>query len=176
MDTIKLKNVRLSFPAVFKRQMYNGVEGKYAATLLISKDDKAQCKMIADAIAKVQKEANVEVPKDRWCLKDGDKTPYGWNGCYAIKATSDERVPVLNRDKSALTADDAVIYSGCMVNAAIDFWVQNNQYGKRVNANLYGIQFYADNEPFGAARPDVDEMFDNEGEFEPTGEEVGDIL
>lgn len=66
-----------------------------------------------------------------------------------------------NRDKTPVVEDDEVLYAGCYVNAIIDLWVQNNGFGKRVNANLYGIQFVKDGEQFGAGAVDVFDDFDD---------------
>lgn len=159
---IQLKNVRLSFPSIFNRSVFEGVEGKYEATFLIPKEDtktyKAVNKAIEDAIAK----AKVKVPSDKRCLKDGDESEYeGYAGHWSLKAGNSKRPTVINRDKSPITQDDEVIYAGCYVNAVIDVWVQNNKYGKRVNSNLYGIQFVRDGEPFGMGPIDVTDDFDD---------------
>ena len=49
------------------------------------------------------------------------------------------------------------LYSGCYANVQFKFWVQNNQYGKRVNAELLAVQFAADGEAFGggSSAPDL---------------------
>jgi hypothetical protein len=63
----------------------------------------------------------------------------------------------INADKSVLTEADGVIYSGCYVNMQIALWAQQNNFGKRVNAQLRGIQFLRDGEAFsggGVANPD----------------------
>ena len=62
---------------------------------------------------------------------------------------------------TAVVEEDNIIYGGCYVNASISFWGQNNKWGKRVNANLYGIQFSKDGEPFGLGPVDVSEDFDD---------------
>ena len=74
----------------------------------------------------------------------------GFAGCMSIKASTKRRPIVINRDKSPITEDDGIIYPGCYVNAIIEVWAQNNAWGKRVNANLLGVQFVADGEPFGS--------------------------
>jgi len=35
-------------------------------------------------------------------------------------------------------------------------WAQNNQYGKRINAQLDGVQFVRDGDPFGDGAVGVD--------------------
>lgn len=162
MSKIQLKNVRLSFPSVFHRAVFEGTEGKYEATFLIDKEDVKTKKVIDDAIAAAIAEAKIKVPSDKRCLKDGDESEYdGYEGNWSLKAANSKRPTVINRDKTPLTEEDEVVYAGCYVNAIVDFWVQNNKYGKRVNANLYGIQFLKDGEPFGMGPVDVTDDFDD---------------
>ena len=177
MEKIQIKNVRLSFPSIFKRATWEGEEGKFEATLLIPKTDKKTKKTLDNAIAEALAEAKVKVPKDKICFKDGDETEYdGYEGHWSLKASSKRRPTVIDRDKSPLTEDDEVLYAGCYVNAIIDFWVQNNKWGKRVNANLYGIQFLADGEPFGQGPTDVTEEFDEvNNDTDTDGDEDDDL-
>jgi hypothetical protein len=66
---------------------------------------------------------------------------------------------VIDRDRSPLSAKSGRPYAGCFVNASIELWAQDNNYGQRVNAQLRGIQFYADGDSFSAGRPaDADEF------------------
>ena len=162
MSKIMLKNVRLSFPSIFNRASFNGEQGKFEATLLLDKETQAeQIATIEAAIENAIKEAKIKVPSDKRCLKDGDEVEYdGYAGCMSLKASSNKRPTIIDKDKTALAEDDGKPYAGCYVNAIVDLWVQNNSYGKRVNANLYGIQFVKDGEPFGAGDVDVTDDFD----------------
>ena len=156
---VKLSNVRLAFPALWEAKTVNG-EGKpaFSATFILGKDH--------PAIADLQK-AIVEVAKEKWgekwgdvvkslkatdklALHDGDgKAQYaGFAGNLYVSARNEARPLVLGADKSQLTAADGVIYAGCFVNAVVDVWAQDNGYGKRVNASLSGVQFFADGEAF----------------------------
>jgi hypothetical protein len=47
------------------------------------------------------------------------------------------------------------------VNAAVSLWVQNNQWGKRINCNLNAIQFVRDGDSFGAGATKADSVFDD---------------
>lgn len=157
-----IKNVRLSFPSLFERAVFDGQEGKYEATVLIDKEDKKTKKLLDKAIAEAIAEANIKVASDKRCLKDGDDSEYdGYEGNWSLKAANSKRPTVLNRDKTPLTSDDEVLYAGCYVNIVIDLWIQNNKFGKRVNANLYGVQFVKDGEPFGMGPIDVTDDFDD---------------
>jgi len=168
MANIKIPNARLSFPSLFQKSEFNGQVGKYEATLLFPKSDKKTYDAVMAGIEACKKENKLKVGADKLCIKDGDDIEYdGYAGHWAIKASNNKRPTVINRDKTPLVEEDEVIYAGCYVNAIIDFWGQNNSYGKRINANLLGVQFVKDGEPFGdggktADADDFDDIEDDE--------------
>jgi hypothetical protein len=159
MSKVKLANVRLSFPSLFQTASFGGEStGKYEATFIL---DKVEHK---DLIANIKKqidalmvEAKIKVGSDKICLKDGDE--FGrpeMEGKYSIKASTKKRPLVIDREKSPITEDYNIVYAGCHVNAILSIWSQNNNYGKRINAQLDGVQFVKDGEPFGDAGVSVD--------------------
>jgi hypothetical protein len=162
MAKIQLKNVRLSFPSIFKRADFNGQEGKFEATFLLCKETQSdQIEKLEAAIDAAIKEAKVKVPSDKRCLKDGDDFDYdGYAGHMAFKASTTRRPTIIDRDKTPLAEDDGKPYAGCYVNAIVDVWIQNNSYGRRANGNLFGIQFVKDGDAFGAGDVDVTDEFD----------------
>ena len=169
MAKIKLNNVRLSFPSLFRKAEFQGKAGKYEATFLL--DKKAHADLIAKLDAEIKEgiKSNfktAKLPADKVCLKDGDEFEYdGYAGCMSFKASNGKRPMVIDKDKSPLTEDDERLYAGCYVNAIVELWYQNNQYGKRVNANLLGVQFFKDGEPFAdgtSASEDDFDMFDDD--------------
>lgn len=165
---IKLQNVRLAFPDIFEAKTVNG-EGDpaFSATFLMAPDHPAIEKIRA-AFEKLGKEkwgarwATVKKEietKDRLALHDGDtKADYaGFEGNMYINARNRTRPLVIDRDKSPLTMADGKPYAGCYVHASIELWCQDNNYGRRINASLRGIQFYKDGDAFsggGAASED----------------------
>ena len=163
----KLKNVRLSFPSIFKRSEFNGQEGKFEATFLINKEQQGDLiKEIEAKIALIQKDNKAKVSPDKICFKDGDFVDYdGYEGHMSIKAGANRRPTVIDRDKTPLVEDDGKPYAGCYVNAVLELWYQDNSYGKRVNCNLLGIQFSKDGDSFGAGDTDVTDDFDDEDDM-----------
>lgn len=169
MSQVVIKGARLSFPSLFKKASFEGNEGKYEATLLFPKSDTKTYDAIMNLIEDAKKESKVKVPDSKLFIKDGDEFDYdGYADHWAIKAGNNKRPTVVNRDRSPLTEEDDVIYAGCYVNAIISPWVQNNQYGKRVNANLLGVQFVKDGDAFsdGAKVASADDFDDIEDEDE----------
>jgi len=154
MAKIKLNNVRRSFPSLFRKAVFSGEETKFEATFLLDK------KKHADLIKQIEGEISAAVkekfagkvkalPGDKIFMKDGDDFEYaGYAGHMSVKASSKSRPICVDRDRSSVTEEDNKFYAGCYVNGIIEIWVQDNSYGRRVNANLLGVQFYKDGEPF----------------------------
>lgn len=97
------------------------------------------------------------------CFIDGDaKAEYeGFEGNMALSATNRQHPTVVDKDRSPLTEADGVVYAGCYVNAVVEIWAQDNQWGKRINASLKGVQFYADGNAFaGGGVASVDDFED----------------
>ncbi len=161
MSKIKVARTRLSFPSLFRTAKFGEEDtGKYEATFVLDKVKHAkEIDQIKAAISALMTENKIKVPSDKLCLKDGDESGRPeFEGAYTIKASTKKRPVVIGKDRAPITEDDNVIYAGCFVNAIMSLWFQNNQFGKRVNAQLDGVQFAADGEPFGDAGVSVDEF------------------
>jgi len=172
MALIQLKNVTISYPSLFSPAVFEGVEGKYEATFLIPKSDLKTKALLDQAITEaiVASKVKGKIPSEKYCLTDGDERgDESYHGSWSIKAGNKKRPTVINRAKSPITEADDIIYPGCKVDAIIDIWIQDNKWGKRVNANLYGVRFVADGEALGAGRVDV------MGEFEDLDSDLDDI-
>lgn len=166
---IRIENVRLSFAHFFQRDQY----GNFSANFIFAKDHPAT-KTMLEAIKEVAANAWGDGAADalkslkaqnRLCLHDGDtKDTDGYAGNLFISANSSKRPLVLDKDRSSLSEEDGRPYSGCYVNAVLNIWSQDNQWGKRVNADVLGVQFFADGESFGGgAVASVDEFDEIEG-------------
>ena len=170
---IQLKNVRAAFlNALFEAKTVNG-EGKpaFSATFLLDPAD-PQVKTVNAAIEAVAKEkwgTKAEAvlkqmrAQDKLCLHDGDlKANYdGFPGNLYISSRSSTRPLVIDADKSPLTEADGRPYSGCYVNASLELWAQDNNYGKRINAQLRGVQFYKDGDAFAGGGAASEDEFDD---------------
>lgn len=113
------------------------------------------------------------------CLRDGNtKAEYtGFAGNFFVTTSSQPSHPPalyaghadpatgrpakLLRDVEGGKAEiQRVFYAGCYVNVQIELWAQDNQYGKRVNAQLRGLQKAADGLPFGGGSVAEDTEFE----------------
>ena len=175
----KLRNVRLSYEHIFTPTKFddNQETAKYSATFIIPKDH-ADLPVIKRALFDAgQEEFPADFKPGSWpkgytcSLKDADKETDSngeilaeknpaYKGCYVIEANSVNRPLTINRNKSAVTEADGIIYAGCYVNASLG--ISGYTYGKvkkGVKAYLNGVQFVQDGERFGAdALDDFDEL------------------
>lgn len=164
---IHLTNVRLSFPAIWREKKFaeTDAKGSYSATFILDKKTNAGeiaaiKKAIDELIRGTLKGKNPGPSKI--ALRDGSEKPdtdgYG-DGVMFISARSDKRPPVIDRDMASLVEDDGRPVAGDYVNATVELWAQDNQYGKRVNAKLRAIQFRKAGTPFGEGRIDPTKEF-----------------
>ena len=173
---ILIKNARLAFPNLFQpRAGEDGGEAKYGASLIIPPDHPV-IKELNAAFVKIAREKWADKgdtilkglrAQDRLCLHSGEtKAQYqGFEGNMYVSANSKLRPSVFDRNKAPLTAEDGKPYSGCYVNASIELWPQDSQkYGKRINAQLRGVQFAADGDAFAAGSAASDDEFDDLGD------------
>lgn len=171
---MKLPGVRLAFPQLFTAATVNGEgEPAFSCSLLVDGDSK----LVAVINAAID-----DVAKDKWadkaagflktmratdkvCLHDGDtKANYGgYAGNFFVACRSKTRPSVVDRDRTQLTEQDGRVYSGCYVNAMIEIWAMDNKYGKRICAQIRGVQFVKDGEAFSGGTPASADDFDDLG-------------
>lgn len=157
---LQLKDIRFNyanglFTAQKPQQNLAGKE-KFNCVALIAKDhpqlDEIKATMIAAAEAKWGAKAGDVIKQlqaaDKLCLHDGDAKADkpGFKGSFFINASNEIRPTVVGPNREPLVASDGKPYSGSYGNIILDFWAQDNQFGKRINATLCGAQFVRDGE------------------------------
>jgi hypothetical protein len=155
---VRLENIRFSFTdALFDAKQVQGQgDAKFSCTALLPRDHPQLATISATihavAVAKWGAKAD-EVLKalkagDRLAVHDGDaKSQYeGYAGNYFINASNKMRPLVIGPQREPLVAADGKPYSGSHGNMIVQFWAMDNQFGKRVNASLLGVQFIKDGE------------------------------
>lgn len=190
---VRVTDVFLSYPHLFEPYRPKRTEmgadgkpkqGKYGCKLVFDKKNPQSVKDAKAIHAKIVEMAKTTLkqtlPADRYCLRDGAQLTEDMHGYYVLSASEDIKPTCVDRKRNPVTDEDDLFYAGCKVNGTVRLWVQNNvDYGKRINANLCGVQFVAHGERWGGrAKPKVDEMFDDiadqfdDSEYEggPTGD------
>lgn len=183
-EKISLKSVRLSFARLFVPKAFSeGQNPRYEGSFLLDPSDASHKKVIDKIIDYANDLINTkwdgEVPssfegcfqyadgetpvllgKNKFKWRGKPKTYDGYEGMFVISSANTTRPTVVDRDRSPLTDADGKPYSGCFVNGSITLWVQDNSYGKRINANLRAVQFVKDGEAFGVRPADAEEEFE----------------
>lgn len=149
---VLIKGARVSFPHLFTRPVINGEEGKYGATLLIKKDSQ-NYEAVNGAVEEILRQAGIDkdsISPDRLCLRVGKMVRPEYDGYYSVSANNNKRPYVIDGQKQPVSnEEDCEIYAGCYVNAKIRLWWMDNNYGRRVCANLMIIQFAKHGDPMG---------------------------
>jgi hypothetical protein len=191
-EVIKLKNVRLSFPRLFKpRSFRKGQVPRYEATFLLDPSDKAHAGMIKAIEFTADEIADEEWPKKLpaklvrcYGLAEDEKPPLeydGYEGMYFLRTAAKVNTPPLiaDRGRNTLTIDEngaepSIPYAGCIVNASVTLWTMDNEFGTRINSNLRIVQFVKDGDRFGVTPPDMDEELDDILDDEDDGDDFLD--
>lgn len=172
-----LHNVRLAFAQLWTaKQVNNDGKAAFSAAFLMTPDhpDIAALRAIISQVAAAKwgvdgaETLKILIAGDRICLRNGDaKANYdGFAGNMYVSSRSPSRPLVIAQDRSALAESDGKPYSGCFVNAQIAVWAQQNTHGKRINAQLRGVQFLRDGDAFGGggvAQPDEFDVVEGAG-------------
>lgn len=164
--TIKLRNVRLSFPNLFTARTQPGAAPgstpKFGASFLLNKKTHAtQIAEIERAVELLMKEkkwakATVKsVPMVEASSKINSKTGEPYDGydddTMSVNANHTKRPLVVALDGSPLVESDGKPYGGCYVNANVDIYAydKNPQHGRRICCSLRSVQFVKDGQAFG---------------------------
>jgi hypothetical protein len=93
-------------------------------------------------------------------------------GMWIIKASENpDRPPKVRDERTKIMTPSEIlkrIYAGCVINILIRPWAQNNDFGKKINANLIAVQFVRDGTRIGEAAIDDDDAWE-ELEVETAG-------
>lgn len=171
---VKLRDVRIAFPTLFVPKAMIGKDGKpstpkYSITALFPpgsaphKEISAAIKTVASEKWPTSYEVQLKALKasDKLCLHDGDTKPKyeAFPGNLFVSASSVTQPDVRDSDTKRIPASNpGRIYGGCYADVIVSVWAQDNQYGKRINAEVLGVQFRRDGDAFrvGAAATDDD--------------------
>lgn len=160
---ILLKEVRLSFPHIVAPARVKGAEKETYSANFVCNFDEASKRLISDFIVKAWSEKlkmPEPIPGKSFAVNGNHKAQKEFHGFLVISAseTVARRPEVYDRNKR-LTSDPNACYSGCLVDAVIRPWIQDNSWGKRVNAGLVAVSFCDDFERLGAPQISAGKYF-----------------
>ena len=187
MTTVILKNVRISFPDLFKagKPMNEGDVPKYGCQSIIEAGSDAE-KVAKAAMAQTAQEtfgANWQaivksMEKTKKCLRTGDDNldkdgniREGYAGKMYLVARNKAQPKLVGAKKEAdgtwrtLTEADGKPYGGCYANVKVDIKAMKakEKIPNQIYASLLAVQFVSDGDAFGAAPGTAEGFEDIEG-------------
>jgi hypothetical protein len=173
---IRLDNVRIAFPRLYKGEQYQGAGTfRCGAQLIISPDHPQMAKVEALIDLAGQTKFKDKWPvarkaafaKDNVCLRDGDlKAKYeGFAGNKVLSANCPggeteeacKKPKVYDLQRNLVEKDNGMIYSGCFVNALVEFYGDGRR-GEQINCSLLGVQFARDGYAFAGSSAKADDF------------------
>lgn len=168
MSIVMLKNKRIGFPALATPQAIGDGEPAYGGRLIIDPNDadvavidaaildvaKAKWKDTAeDVLAVLREEKRICFEKSAYRNKKTGKVYDGFEGKFSLGTRNPKvRPTIVDRFGNEVTDTSEIgrlIYSGCRVHSKVEFWAQDNSFGRRINCSLLGVMFAADDQNFG---------------------------
>jgi hypothetical protein len=187
MAQVILKNVRLSYPDLFKpgKPMNDGDVPKYGGQFIFDADSEA-AKVAKQALIQAAQEtfgANWQaivnaMEKSKKCVRKGDDNLTkdgairdGYGGKLYVVARNKAKPLLIGPRRGpdgqfpVLTEDGGKPYGGCYVNVKVDIKAMKakDKIPNQIYATLLTVQFVADGEAFGAAPGTSDGFDDVEG-------------
>lgn len=180
---VLLTNVRLSYPALFEPQGFEGQEPKYSASLIIPKSDHETIKIIAQAISNAKKQGLArsiwkgnKIPEDlNLPIRDGDEERAddpAYHNAMFINANSKTPPAVVGKTidsgtGKAIRLTKEEVYAGCYINVTVNFYPYNKRGNQGIAAGLGNVQKEADGERLDGRTPAESEFeFEDEVSFE----------
>lgn len=174
MPKFTLKGVRLAFPNIFTMGSVGDGEPAYGARFIVPPDH-PQIAEIEAAMAEAAKEKWKETgaavlkklitdkrvcfSKETYTGKNGQ--PYdGFEDMYSLGARNGKKKDgtilkptTFNNQNQPTGPDDGLIYGGAKVDASIEIYAQDNDFGRRINCTLRGVRFVEHGSGFGGGSP-----------------------
>lgn len=186
---IKIENVRFSYPHLdkpfagkAKNDEGKAATPKYGIVGMLPKKTHVEAKDLIKEAMDALMQAN-ECPKlapEKKFMRNGDDQDEPvYEGHWTVSAR-EERAPSIRDKRGTLVTDPKAIANliegGYWGHILIRPWFQDNDYGKRINAGLVGVQHIRDDETFGEGRIDDSDAWTDESGGSSGGDEDDDDL
>jgi len=171
---------RLSYAHLFAPHPDLSGNLKYSASLIIPKNDEQTIKRYKEVINRMMKDPEIQKTlgkggSPRMPLVDGDENrpeDSAYKNSYYINAKSnpDHAPKVFDRDRQPIVDKDEV-YSGCYVQAVLNFYAYNKGGNKGIGCSLGGIRKLKDGPALSGAA-----VSDNDFDDSLIGDSVDDFF
>ena len=152
-EKVIVEPCRLIFPNIFQKEVYQGQETKFKATLMIDRENPIM-KEIREQIKEVLGRSGVKVKPENYCVRDGANFERDWyQDFFILTAGSHQRPVIINIDGSQGVEEEDEFYPGAIVRARVSFWI-NTVGTNRVVGNLHGLRKIGQGKRIGGDNPE----------------------
>ena len=146
--TLRVTDIRISYPHLDKKWAKNASDSAaFSCVGILPKDTHKEaidlCLEVCDTLLKEQLKGE-KIKADAKFIRDGDQAAKPeYEGAWTINVREDMRPIVLNPDKSEMDIEDIkpTIKPGHFTDMLCQPWLQNNEWGKRINASLRAVRY-----------------------------------
>lgn len=181
IDNVRGSYVHLDKPYAGRSEDDEGNKAvpKFSIIGILPKETHEEAKeLIVAEMKRILDEKKMKVAKDKKFIRDGDDQEKDeYENSWTVSAR-EERKPKC-RDRTGNLVEDRdeiaeMFQSGYWFNILIRPWVQDNKFGKRLNAGLVAVQFVKKDETFGMGSIDDSEAWDTVESADDDFEDDGD--
>jgi hypothetical protein len=193
MTILLLKNKTMMFPAIASPEAIGDGDPAYGARFVIDPTDPdvalIEAALLEVATAKWKNEGaavlamlveNGKVAFERkpYRNRKTGKVYEGFEDKFSLGSRNPKTQPTTfdQYGRSVLSSGniERIFYSGAVVHPKVEFWAQDNSFGRRVNCSLLGLMFAADGPRFGGGAPAA--SADDFAGFAATEADADDVL
>ena len=179
MSVVKIASVPMHFADIYVAKQFRGTgEPAFSAKFAIDPKRKDVVKAIQDAIKEVAdakwedqadnvlkailKKGACAFSEDEYVKANGEPQK-GFEGMYVLSTRNPAKnaPAVFDRDGSEVLGDNGTVAGGDIVHASVEFWAQDNDFGKRINCNLRGVRLVKRGERYGSGTPATADEFND---------------
>jgi hypothetical protein len=187
-----VKNVRLCFPYLFRKAVFEGEETKFEALFILDKPkgehkkpqaqiQKAVDALVADVLGGTPPKARYMAWKDDKLRDIMENNRPEYEGFQTLKAGNKSRPVVVDQRGQPVTEEDALFFAGCRVDVKIEPWASSKSKYRPVGFNLLAVVFrpadedQEDAQPFGSGNVSFDEAMEGFNITEEDDDIMGDF-
>lgn len=179
MSVVKIASVPMHFADIYVAKQFKGTgEPAFSAKFAIDPKRKDVVKAIQDAIKEVAdakwedqaenvlkailKKGACAFSEDEYVKANGEPQK-GFEGMFVLSTRNPAKnaPAVFDRDGSEVLGDNGTVAGGDIVHASVEFWAQDNDFGKRINCNLRGVRLVKRGERYGSGTPATSDEFND---------------
>lgn len=167
---VTLKQIKSGFISIFEKNKFD----KYSVQSWIHPSNAEAISKLQQVIQALKDKAKTNVNDDKIFLKKPAPNEYEiLSSLYCIQASNDRQPLIFDQNANEVVTNNKLFIPGSILCVSGTVWFQNNEWGRRINFSLEGVQ-YVKPGPTLVMGKAIDKA-DVASRFEPVESEVKDM-